>query len=91
MTCELLEAPDNGRVVVSGMEAGDRATYSCLPSYELDGVAVRLCQDNGQWTFEESLSVGRLCVCLFMHKQEGNHTPSTKPTSRWQGAHRQKV
>ena len=44
--------PDNGMVVVVGNSRGDIATYSCNAGFDLVGVSVRVCGDDGEWSDE---------------------------------------
>ena len=44
--------PGNGTVVVVGNSRGDMATYSCDPGFDLVGVSVRVCGDDGVWSDE---------------------------------------
>ncbi|XP_078592450.1 C4b-binding protein beta chain-like [Branchiostoma floridae x Branchiostoma japonicum] len=46
--CPDLAAPANG-YITSGKFYGDTVTYSCQIGYEIDGVAVRICQDDKTW------------------------------------------
>ena len=50
--CPNLPNPLNGRVNQQGNKPGNRATYTCLTGYELDGNSTRICQNNGQWSGE---------------------------------------
>ena len=50
VTCDLLEAPENGQISKSGTVRGSTTTYSCFPGFQLIGVAVRTCLENGQWS-----------------------------------------
>ena len=44
----------NGEVTVAGLEAGSGAAfYSCQPGFELTGVSLRTCDDDGVWTDAE--------------------------------------
>ena len=48
--CPDLTAPVNGQVVVNGMTPGDAATYSCDMGFELDGVEIVTCGNDGAWS-----------------------------------------
>ena len=50
LTCPALQAPTNGRVVVSGLVFGSEARYSCDSGYSLEGEASRTCRENGAWS-----------------------------------------
>ena len=50
--CARLKDPANGKVVVSGRQAGSQAEYSCRKGYILRGERRRTCQSNGLWTSE---------------------------------------
>ena len=47
--CPDLANPTNGVVTLSGNSAGDTATYMCNGRFELVGVPVLNCQDDGTW------------------------------------------
>ena len=48
--CPNLENPTNGAVMVSGMNPGDTATYTCISGYELVGAATLVCGLDGMWS-----------------------------------------
>ena len=50
--CPILISPANGLVNVTGNSPGDSAIYTCGPDYDLVGVSVRVCGDDGQWSGE---------------------------------------
>ena len=63
----MLEAPDNGTIVISStsqlLGVGTTATYSCDPGYVLAGETTRTCEDRnsgttGTWS-------GRQPYCMF--------------------------
>ena len=58
MSCPDLENPGNGTVDVSGNQPGDTAVYSCNDGFTLDGVDMRTCGENGQWSGSEPT-----CIC----------------------------
>ena len=41
---------ENGLVQLSGILAGDMASYKCLAGYEMIGDIARMCQSTGQWS-----------------------------------------
>ena len=49
ITCPDLENPANGALVVSGMNPGDTATYTCISGYELEGADTLTCGFGGMW------------------------------------------
>ena len=49
--------PDNGMVVVVGNSRGDMATYSCNDGFDLVGVSVRVCGDDGVWSDEAPVCI----------------------------------
>ncbi len=51
--CGPLDYPKHGGVSITGTEVGSTATYSCIEGYVLDGVAMRQCQVNGEWSEDE--------------------------------------
>ena len=55
--CPALVSPANGIVSVTGNSSGDNATYTCEPDYDLVGVSVRVCGNDGEWS-------GEAPVCL---------------------------
>ena len=50
MLCPNLTDPANGRVDVSGRTVGSLATYSCDEGFEENGLMVRVCGANGEWS-----------------------------------------
>ena len=58
LSCGRLDAPDNGKVVISGTTPGSITTYSCNPGFELVGVSKRTCQNNGEWSADEPFCEG---------------------------------
>lgn len=65
VSCSVLNAPQNGRVTLSGTQVQDTATYECLPGFLLQGSRVRECQANGQWSLQEPTCVGMLYMCTY--------------------------
>lgn len=64
VSCRVLNAPQNGRVTLSGTQVRDTASYECLPGFLLQGSRVRECQANGQWSRQEPTCVRTLLyVC----------------------------
>ena len=59
--CESLSNPTNGGVVIndSTRVVGSIATYSCDDGFLLSGSIERECQDNGMWSGNEPLCIGR--------------------------------
>ena len=49
--------PGNGTVVVVGNSSGDMATYFCDPDFDLVGVSVRVCGDDGVWSDEAPMCI----------------------------------
>ena len=47
--CPDLSDPANGTVMMTGNSVGDTATYTCNEGFELDGVMMVTCQDDGMW------------------------------------------
>ena len=47
--CPTLGNPTNGVAGLSGTSVGDTATYTCDSGYELVGLPVLTCQDDGTW------------------------------------------
>jgi CUB/sushi domain-containing protein len=52
-TCDDLPDPPNGHVIISGSNSGDTATYTCFVGYNVVGVDIRYCRDDGTWTGTE--------------------------------------
>jgi len=58
--CPDLPNPENGSVIIPGNRGvGSRAIYSCNQGFELNGVRIRRCQDDGTWSPEPP-------TCLFI-------------------------
>ena len=55
--CPLLMNPGNGTVVVVGNSRGYMASYSCNPGFDLVGVSVRVCGDDGEWSDEAPMCI----------------------------------
>lgn len=53
--CDVLEAPKDGQVHVTGASFGAIAQYRCIPGFQLVGSANRTCLENGQWSGTEPL------------------------------------
>ena len=51
--------PGNGTVVVV---RGDMATYSCNDGFDLVGVSVRVCGDDGEWSDEAPMCIRKYTV-----------------------------
>ena len=49
-TCEGLDAPANGQVDVTTLYQGSVATYTCDPTYKLNGDPERTCESSGEWS-----------------------------------------
>ena len=64
--CEAPPSPDNGHVGYSSTVFGSQASYSCNSGYELVGVQIRICQEDG-WSVSTPT-----CV-----PQQGKHTHPT--------------
>ena len=67
VTCKVLQSPLNGRVIQTGTQVGDMATYACLPGFVLRGPEIRTCEANGAWSLQEPTCVGE-CVHVHTHK-----------------------
>ncbi len=66
VNCGILPLPQNGAIDYSlGTFFSSFATYSCFPSYELVGGAVRVCQESGVWSEEGSICRAVICPELF--------------------------
>ena len=50
MECGELEAPRNGRVLLTGTTVGSKATYICNEKFTLISDSTRVCQPNGVWS-----------------------------------------
>ena len=66
INCGVLTNPSNGQVtvtsgVVTETGVGALATYTCNEGYQLNGNAVRACQDTGDWNLLAPIC---LCKCL---------------------------
>lgn len=49
--CGYLDLPENGQVILSGMNVGSIATYSCNSGFEVTGkYPTRTCQSDGRWS-----------------------------------------
>ena len=42
--------PSNGAVTVSGLSIGSTASYTCLPGFNMVGMATRQCQQDATWS-----------------------------------------
>eukprot|EP00731_Ephydatia_muelleri_P030228 Em0021g751a len=54
-TCEASQCPNpippsNGAVTVSGLSIGSTASYTCLPGFNMVGMATRQCQQGATWS-----------------------------------------
>ena len=66
LSCGRLDAPENGKVVISGTTPGSITTYSCNPGFDLVGVSKRTCQNNGEWSDDEPFCEG-IIINLEIH------------------------
>ena len=57
--CPALENPADGMVSVTGNSSGDTATYICDSNFDLLGVSERVCEDDGQWSGEAPMCIGK--------------------------------
>ena len=67
ITCELLEDPENGRVIQPSRIAGAVARYECNPGFTLVGTETRTCSASGIWSGEAPVCIGEsmsLIRCL---------------------------
>ena len=69
--CNSLSGIVNGRATYSETVFGSSATYSCDSGFLLIGDNTRVCQEDGQWSGEEPVCVGKLRnyffkVCLIL-------------------------
>ena len=44
-----LENPANGNVTLRGNSVGDTAAFTCNPGFQLIGISVLTCQNDGTW------------------------------------------
>ena len=58
--CPQLPDPVNGEVVLSGNTPSSTATYFCNSGYELQGIKIRTCQTDGQWSNTAPVCIGKL-------------------------------
>ena len=49
-SCEELDDPGNGTVMVTELTDGSTANYTCNDGYQLTGDETRTCMDNGMWS-----------------------------------------
>jgi hypothetical protein len=70
--CPPLEAPENGRIFVEGLSVGSSVTYLCNSGYTRVGLLRRVCQNNGEWTGDDTR-------CLRM--EDVTCPPLTPPTN----------
>ena len=59
--CNILSGIVNGRVTYSETVFRSSATYSCDPGFLLIGDNTRVCQEDGQWSGDEPVCIGKLC------------------------------
>lgn len=59
VTCNPLDAPDNGFIRFSSTTVGSVASYSCNPGFELQGVTSRICRPGGEWSEVAPVCIGR--------------------------------
>ena len=57
--CKYLLDPEYGKVRLTGMHVGAKATYTCDYGYKLVGYHVRRCHYGGQWSGEEPTCQGK--------------------------------
>lgn len=50
---EVLSAPENGNVIVAGDTYLSEAEYSCMEGFAVVGLAIRICQADGEWSSTE--------------------------------------
>ena len=48
--CGGLSNPSNGQVSITDNTVGGRATYTCNSGYDLVGIEIRFCQNDGSWS-----------------------------------------
>ena len=56
--CGSLNQPNGGQVNTDGSSLGSQANYSCSEGYILNGNAIRVCQEDGQWSGSEPACEG---------------------------------
>ena len=62
--CDVLDSPQNGEVVVTGITVGSTASYSCSFGFALVGDEIRTCEDSRRWSGSAPFCRGALTVCL---------------------------
>ncbi len=55
MECAQLVSPANGRVTFTSHSGGAIATYYCDASHDMQGVTIRICQADAQWSGKEPI------------------------------------
>ncbi|XP_064394225.1 uncharacterized protein LOC135341566 isoform X3 [Halichondria panicea] len=53
VTCPALTSPANGQVFFTTVTVGSVARYTCTQSFQLVGIATRVCRDDGVWSGTE--------------------------------------
>lgn len=49
LDCGIPLPPDNGDVLITNTEYGSECFFSCHPGYDLKGVNVSVCTEDGSW------------------------------------------
>ena len=73
--CGSLAPPAKGQVSFLNSSTGQGALveYSCRPGYMVEGVALRQCQSNGEWSGIAPVCIGEMCLpqeCLTIFKSK---------------------
>lgn len=69
--CESLPDPENGQVTLTGLYQGSTATYTCNPTYELNGDSMRLCNTSALWT-----NAAPFCECKYLLFHSRRYEPN---------------
>ena len=77
LTCDRLDNPSNGHVILTGVTVNSVATYICSSGFVLVGEDTRTCQPNGEWSGQEpvcSRKLSYICMYLLTHKHLHIHS-----------------
>ena len=61
--CDFLNRPKDGSVTFTSTTFGAEARYACNPGYRLEGVEIRTCQANGEWSDEKPSCTSEFGTC----------------------------